>query len=155
MKSNQALQVISQEGIKIHKNNPFKDEIERFYSNEAETTQSISFQGNNMLVKEEINVVRTRTYQKGIHWVKLTQNREKLADLSPSACKILIYIALNIEPEAQKIHIPVKNVDMDPKTFSKAMVEMMTAGIVRKEKREWYWINITLLIIGKIDKNSL
>jgi hypothetical protein len=153
-KQNQVM-VISPSGMKIHKDNPFKDEIEKYFSNTAETNNQLEFNGENTLVKESITVTRTRTYQKGVHWVKLTQNREKLENLSPYACKILLYIALNIAQETQIIRIPAKNLTMGRKTFDKAILEMMLAGILKREKREHYWINITLLIIGKIDMTSM
>lgn len=135
----------------ISPDNPFRDKILRHLAREqGESTQEMTMHGGNMMVEEEITFTRKRKYTKGVHWIKLTQNREAFANLSPIACKMLVYIALNLEPEAEKIHIPPHDVALNRRTLSKALVELILAGVIRKEKKTWYWVDVTLLIIGTI-----
>ncbi len=88
---------------------------------------------------------------------KLFQNKELLGDLSPESCKILIHIALNIGFNEHRIRIVRKEVGLSSRVFSRAMLELCFKRIIQKveQKREWYWINLTILIVGSVEKADL
>lgn len=85
-------------------------------------------------------------------YAKLYQNREILKDLSPAACKIIIHIGCTIEYKAVRVKLPMSEVGLKRKTYYSALLELMTASILRKVegKKEWYWVNVAVLVVGNV-----
>lgn len=85
---------------------------------------------------------------------RLFQNKEVLDDLSPEGCKILVHIALRMGFSEHKLQIIRTEVGMSKRVFSRAILELMLKRVLQKveNKREWYWVNLTILIVGSIDK---
>lgn len=133
----------------LHKDNPFKEAIERSIKT---TTDS----DNGLILNEEVTITRKRQYIKGQRWVKLTQNKEMLSDLSPWGWQILGFIALNMEMNQEKMRLACKEIGMDRRKYDKTMLELMLKRIIVKaDKREWYWVNVGLVIVGNIEKHEL
>lgn len=81
------------------------------------------------------------------------EQRKELLDLTPYACKVLVYIALTIGYNAQQVKIEAIDVDMDRRTLSNALVDLMMHGVIRKaDKPHMFWVNVTLLIVGTLSK---
>lgn len=132
----------------VSSDNPFLKQIETFLkrTKTAKRTQSMT---NNISMKETITFTYEREYIP-IPFARIYQNKALLEDLSPDACKILIYIALNLEYNGDKIRISAPLVGMDRRRVGRGIVELLMKGVLARERREWYWVNITLLIVGKI-----
>lgn len=83
---------------------------------------------------------------------RVGQHKELLSDLSNTGCKIFIHIALNLGFEEQKIVIKRKDIGVSAPIFSKAMVELITADVIRPvaHKRELYWVNLGIICVGRI-----
>lgn len=128
----------------ISDTNPFKGEIQKFFS--ARNKRSIVQEG--LLSSKRITITLEENYFAG-PFTRLYQNTDILLSLSPNACKLLIYIACKLAYNSERIHIPLKDTGLSKRTFSPAIIELMGHNILRKEKREWYWVNITLVIMGK------
>jgi hypothetical protein len=133
--------------LAVHKDNPFKELVEgKIFT----TTDS----DNGMILDETVTITRRRQYMRG-PWVRLTQNKEVLMDLSPWGWKILGHIALHMEMNMEKIKISRRDVGADKRMFSRVMLELLSKRIIANAgKREWYWINISLLIMGTINKHE-
>lgn len=132
----------------VSSDNPFLGQIESFLkkTKTARRTQTMS---NNIAVREKITFTYEREYIP-LPFAKMYQNKTLLEDLTPDACKILIYIALNLEYNGDKIRIGYQDVGIDRRRVARGIVELLLKGVIAREKREWYWVNITLLIVGKI-----
>ena len=140
--------------IKVHKDNPFKDEIKQFLSKVEGGDMSKTYTENGDLAAEEITVTFRREY--GLPpFTKLYKNKALLEDLSPWACKVLMHIALHLGYNAQRINLTYKKLNMDHRKYSATMIELMSKRIVSRQKPGWYWVNITILIVGKVDKDEL
>lgn len=139
--------------IKIHKDNPFKDDVRRFLARSKDASVTKTYTEDGQLDSEEITVVYRRKYNNN-PFTKIFQNKELLKDLSPWACKILVHIALHLSWNAQRINLTYKKVGLDERKYSDTMVELMFRRILVRQKPGWYWVNITLLIVGNIDKQE-
>jgi hypothetical protein len=127
----------------LSKDNPFRERVEK---NVETTTDS----DNGLILNETVTIVRKREYLKG-PWIRLTQDKQVLDDLSPWACKILIHIALNMSMNDEKIKISRREVGIDKRMFSRSMLELLSARVIANTgKREWYWINVGILLMGKV-----
>ena len=105
-----------------------------------------------MLAREKMTVTLEREYLP-MAFTKLFHNTELLEDLSPWACKILIHIALHIKYQQELIRLTPLLVGMDKRKFSTTVVELAGRHILVKQKKEWYWVNVTLLIVGNLSKH--
>ncbi len=135
--------------IKISDDNPFKDQIRKMISTTKSATHIALTKGVRM--NERVTVTVEREYI-SLGFAKLTKDKELLRDLSPYACKILVFIALNMEYGTERIHMPQSATGLSRRTFPEAVIELMQKGILKKEKREWYWVNIALIIVGAVDR---
>lgn len=135
--------------FKESEDNPFKHEISDWRDGMKEGQRSIGGEGYQQ--SDIVVLQKTRYYPAG--FAKLYQNKDLLWDLSPNACKILLFIALHMNYNEEKLRIPQRSSGLCKKAFARGMLELLTKRIVAKEKKEWYWINVTLLIVGHIDKN--
>lgn len=134
------------QGIVLHKDNPFKDDVDRMLKTQKSTSRTVTAGG---LISERVTVTMEKTYLP-IGFSKIYQNKEKLGDLSPYACKVLIHIATNLGYEDQFIKMTHKNVGIDHRAFNKALVELMSQRIVSRKCKSQYWVNITVIITGRI-----
>lgn len=89
-----------------------------------------------------------------IPFTKVTQHKEVFKDLDPWECKIIMYIILNLTWQQQKIRIPIAGVAMDRRKFKETMMNLQLRRVIAYEKREWYWVNLTLLINGTLNEDS-
>lgn len=121
---------------------------------DAQFNQTFTEDGKLSAEEMTVTVTKRREYNTA-PFTKVYHNKELLKDLSPWACKILIHIALHLGWNAQRIQLSPKLTGIDKRMFSKTMVELMFRGILRKEKREYYWVNITLLLVGVVDRKEL
>jgi hypothetical protein len=89
-----------------------------------------------------------------IPFSRLFQNREVLGDLSPEGCKILVHIALRMGFSEHKVQLIRTDIGLSKRVFSRALLELIFKRVLQKveNKREWYWVNLTILIVGNIDK---
>jgi hypothetical protein len=132
----------------MSEHSPFRESLEKRITTSTDTD-------NGIILNEKVTLVRERQYLRGVSWVKLSQDKELLRGLSPWACQILIHIALNLEPNQEKMKIMRKEIGMDRRKFSDTIVELLLKRIlVKTEKREWYWINVGLLIFGTLNKHE-
>ena len=130
--------------------NPFKTDIERFRRAMKPTSKSHSGVGYK---HRRITVIEETEYFPGA-FTKIYQNRELLRGLSPDACKILIHMATEMEWNDQKVNLTPELVGIERRRFSKAMLELMESRILLKERPHWYWVNVTVVVIGHIEKES-
>ena len=131
----------------IHKDSPFKESVEQQIKTTTDSDRGI-------ILNEEVVITRTRQYM-NIPWVKLTQDTELLRDLSPWACKVLVHISLNLTWNQERIKISCAEVGMDRRMFKRTMLELLTKRIVANTGvREWYWINVGLMVMGSITKHE-
>jgi hypothetical protein len=88
---------------------------------------------------------------------KVYQSEDILSKLSPFACKILIYIGYKMEYKAIRIKMNYESSGMSKRTFYKAINELIGLEIIRKieNKKEWYWVNVTVLVVGSIKKEKV
>lgn len=141
----------AEKGIILHPDNPFKEDVMRMLSQTKSSTRTVATDSG--IASEKITMTIERTYlPKG--YTKIHKNDE-LLDLSPWACKIMMYIALNMEYEAQDIKLTFELVGMNSRTFSKAMLELIMARVlIKRDRRATYWVNITMIITGRISKQE-
>jgi len=134
------------DGFVLSPDNPFKADWERLMATAKTVTRTEEMQGR--LMTEKITMVFEKQYlPKG--FTKLYKNAE-LDDLTPYACKILIHIAVNMEYEAESIQLSAKKVGLNPRTYSKAMLELLSQRILVKQQGKHYWVNVTVLMVGRL-----
>lgn len=134
-------------GLTLSKGNPFSLIVQEQLSLARKSTRI----SHDNVSRQRVTVtVETEYLPTG--FTKLYHNREVLDNLSPWACKILMYIALHVEYESEKIQLSPTLVKIDKRKFSSSIKELIGREILAKEKREWYWINVTLLIVGNLSR---
>lgn len=131
----------------LSRDNPFRETVHR-------NIQTAEDSDTGIILNERVVITRERQYLRG-PWVRLTQDKEKLSNLSPFACKILIHIACNMNMNQEKIRLNRKDMGMDKRTCTRAIQELLGEHIIAfTGTREWYWINISLMIMGSITKHD-
>lgn len=135
----------------VSDNNPFRDDITRMLKAVKKTTKIYNAEG--IPAAEEISFTYRKEYIP-VPFAKIFKNRELLWDLDPWACKILIYIALELGYNEEKIYLTPSVTGIDKRRFSRSMVELISRRVLVRDKRGWYWVNITLLIVGKLHKHG-
>lgn len=131
----------------LSQDNPFREQIERSVQQSTDSDEG-------MILNERVVITRERQYIRG-PWVRLTQDRDKLAELSPWACKVLIHIALSMNMNQERIRLNRREMGLDKRMFSRVLVELLSARVIAKtDTREWYWINIGILIMGSVNKHE-
>jgi hypothetical protein len=134
----------------LDKDNPFlPDVIEMFKGKGGKSVTEMS--GDGQLTRQRVTVVFEREYIK-MPFTKLYQHKEMLEDLDPWACKIMMYIGLNLGYQEQKIRLTPELVKMDKRKFYKTVFELIARRILRKEKPKWYWVNVTLMVVGNMEQ---
>lgn len=139
-------------GLIISQESPFRKDIEAHQARVKPTYRTTT---GTSYKQTRITVIESTEYFPG-RYAKLYQNKELLGNLGPYECKLLIYIALNMDYESEQIHIPYQEVGMNRKTLSSAIMELVIRRVLAKVegKKAWYWVNITLLIVGHISKHE-
>lgn len=136
---------MSYKPLVLHQDNPFKESIERRM---AESNKGI-------LINEEYTVTRKRQYIKGASWVRLTQDKELLTGLSPWGWAIIGHMALHLEPNQEQVKLTARVVGLDRRKFKETMLDLLLRRVlVNTGRRDWYWINVGLLIFGTIHKHE-
>lgn len=131
----------------LSEDNPFRETVHKSIQKTEDTDTGI-------ILNERVVITRERQYLRG-PWVRLTQDKDKLSELSPHACKVLIYIALNMSMNQEKIQICRTDMKMDKRMYSKVIRELLSQKILAYTGiREWYWINIGLMIMGSVNKHN-
>jgi len=131
----------------LHKDNPFKQQIEKRIHVTTDSDKGI-------ILNEVVTITRERQYIHG-SWVKFTQDKELLSDLTPWGWYILGNIALKLAWKQERVHVVCKELGMDRRMFRRTMLELLSKSIlVNTRKRDWYWINLTILVMGNINKHE-
>jgi len=138
--------LVKQNGFTLSENNPFRGDLEKMMANAKTVTRTEEINGG--MITERLTMVFEKQYlPQG--FTKLSKNKE-LAELSAYACKILVHIAINMGYEAERIQLSGRIVGMNQRTYSKAMVELLSQRVIVRDTANWYWINVTLLVVGKL-----
>lgn len=130
--------------------NPFKEVILAAQGAARDVEHKIETQGT--ITEETIEIKLTRKYIKG-KFAKIYSGNEidSLMDLSPYACWILFRIAHRLEWNDERIKLDYHELGIDKNTWYKYSLELINANVIRKaEKPHWYWVNVTLIIVGKL-----
>jgi hypothetical protein len=131
----------------IHKDSPFKQRIEKRIQTSTDSSTGI-------LLNEEVTITRKRQFLP-MPWVRLYQDKDLLRDLTPYAWYILGYISLNITWNQEKMKISRTKLKMTKDMFKRTMLELLGKEILANTGvREWYWINVGLVIMGSINKHE-
>lgn len=146
------MKTINPNGLVLPVDYPFNSDVERMIAKSKIVNRTVNVREG--LATEKITVTMERTYLP-IGFAKLYKNKEILGDLSPNACKILIYISLNIGYEEVLIKLSATIVGIDKRAFSKAMVELMLARVVVFQKKCHYWVNVTIIVVGRLNEKQL
>lgn len=133
-------------GLIPHPDNPFKDAIELAQGKiQTHTKSYINDEGDEMYT---VAIIRKR--DRGF---SMLEQRRELLDLIPSACKVLVYIAIVIEYNAQQVRIHNEDVGMSRNTLTEALLDLIAHGVISKaEKPHMFWVNVTLILSGKLSK---
>lgn len=134
-------------GFELHPDNPFKEDWNRMLKMAKTSTRSSTVVEG--ITTERMTIVLEKQYLP-IGFTKLYQNKSLLGDLSPNACKILVHLAVHMQYEQQLVKLSSRDTGLKRVAFSKGITELLLSNILRKQKREWYWINITLLVVGRV-----
>ncbi|MEO6670003.1 MAG: hypothetical protein ABIN36_11035 [Ferruginibacter sp.] len=135
-------------GFTIHDNNPFIGDVREMSKLVKKWNRTFNAEG--LSKTEELSITYKREYFP-LTFTKVFHNKETLNGLSAWACKILVYISVNLEFNLQKIKLNPELVGLDARMFSRSIKELISKRIVIKEKRQSYWINITLLVVGNVN----
>lgn len=130
--------------------NPFRELILRAKDEMKEVEHTVHTPG--VLVEEIMTITMTRKYQRGAFTKLYTgKERDAILMLSPYACKVFMHIAMTLEYNEQRIKITPEMVGIDRRTLSKALMELMAANVLYKARKpHWYWVNVTVIIMGKL-----
>lgn len=141
----------TEKGLIVSANNPFKEDVLRFIrtmKDHKRTHEVNGYRDTKIVITEQ-----TRIFPGS--FAKLYQNRTMLSDLSPEACKVLLHIATHMNFEQELINVKATDIMMEKRRTFKGLNELVFKRIISKQKKEWYWVNITLLIVGNIDKQHV
>ena len=142
----------AQNGMVLPDNYPFNGDVERMIARSKTSNRTVDVK--NGITTEKITVTMERTYLP-VGFAKIYKNKEALANLSPNACKILIYISLNIGYEEISMKITGAEVGVDKRAFGKAMLELIMARVIIFQKRSHYWVNVTIIVVGRFNEKQL
>lgn len=140
-----------EKGIILHEDYPFRSDVERMLARAKTSNRSVLIKDG--ITTEKITVTLERTILP-VRFSKLYQNKEALKDLSPDACKVIIHIACNIGFDEQCIRLVAKEVGVERRRFSKAMVELMLARVVSKKQLNIYWVNVSIIVVGNLNEEA-
>lgn len=141
------------DGINILPDNPFRDHIIAWQKRiKVATRTSKQYDGYK---RTTITIVEQSEYYPG-RYTKLYHNPDILNSLGPYDALLFLYIATHMDYEAQQVLIDYKTVNMDRKRLAKSLLELTGLSIIRKvsDKKQWYWVNISIVIIGNINKED-
>jgi hypothetical protein len=141
-------------GLMISADNPFRDEIAKWQQQVKTATRTTTGEGYK---HTRITIIEQSEYYPG-RYTKMYHSKLKeiLNDIGPYEALLFIHIALNIDYESEQVLIDYKEVAMNRKTLSAALLELTARGVIRKVegKKQWYWVNVTMLIIGNVSKEN-
>jgi hypothetical protein len=138
-------------GLVLSVDNPFRSQIVQQQSQSKVSSRSQSMTGS--LLEEEYTMTVKRSYLP-FPFSKLFQNKELLAGLTPDACKVVVHIALHLDYQCEKIKLNWKEVGLSKRMLSKASLELVERKVLVKEKREWYWVNVSLIVVGVVTRHE-
>jgi hypothetical protein len=139
----------SSKALIVTPDNPYLPTVQKMQKAMKTVSQVHSSDGYK---QRRITVIEETDYFPG-GYTRIYHN-ETLRNLSPDACKILITMSLIMEWNDEKINLTPEVVQLERRKFSKAMVELLQEDLLRKEKPHWYWINITVFLMGHIKKEE-
>jgi hypothetical protein len=121
---------------------PFTEDVIRAHNRVREVSRSV-------VIEQRTRITIEHNYSSGM-FTKMYQNKDKLADLSPAACKVFVYMALHLDFDATMIQLTAREVGISKPTFYKALLDLMMKRIISKVKgkKELYWVNVTILVMG-------
>jgi hypothetical protein len=149
MNSNQ--QVATKEQWNLPDDYPFKDAVNRQQS----LIKRFLRTGEQITGKRKITVTVEDEWLP-VPFSRLYQNKELLKDLSMEACKVLMHMAITMGFNEHKVQLKRGDIGLSSRVFSRAMLELCFKRIISKveNKREWYWVNLTILIVGSVGKKE-
>lgn len=125
--------------------NPFNIDVRNMLTGTKTRTHAAQLPGGTL--KETFTV--TREYIPSGKWCKLYQNAAVLGELSPFAAQLFIRLALTVEYNAEKVYMTQPLSRMTHRSYPQAIAELTAKRIIVKEKRGWYWLNVTILVMGQ------
>jgi hypothetical protein len=128
--------------------NPFIEQIVAF--------QQLMKTRNRTLTEEDgLKYTKIKVIQESDHYpgkfVKI-YHHALLSELSAKACKVFLVIATTLEYNAEIVDLSANLCEMDQKTFSKALLELVSYRVISKYKPGRWWVNPTIVIVGRIGK---
>lgn len=133
----------------VASDNPYLPTVQRMQKAMRTVTQAHT---SDAYKSRRITVIEETDYFPG-GYTRIYHN-EALRNLSSDACKILITMSLIMDWNDEKINLTPEITQLERRRFSKAMVELLNEDLLRKEKPHWYWINITVFLMGHIKKEE-
>lgn len=145
---NNDLQIRTEETV-LSPEYPFMEDVSHMLlSKRVKTRTSRVKEG---IIRQKMTVTLEQEYVP-MGYARLYQKKDVLQTLSPAACKIMVYLSYTLHFDHQKVKISVSDVGMERRRFSKAIQELIEARIIAKEKRQHYWVNVSIIIVGTTPK---
>lgn len=142
-------------GMIISPDNPFREEIMKWTEQVKTATRTTNM--GERYKQTRITIIEQSEYYPG-RFTKIYHGKLKeiFKDLGPYDALLFLYISMEMDYEKEQVLIDYKEVPMNRKTLAAALLELVARGVIRKveNKKQWYWVNVTMLIIGNISKEN-
>lgn len=133
-----------------HVDNPFREQILR----EKELMRIVqrTLEQDDTVAERTVTVTIQEKYRRGpFAQVYTHKYNDALAMLSPNACYLFLWIVRNLTYNQEKIKLHYHDINMDRRVYKAAMLDLVEARIISPDKNKWwYWVNVTLVIVGKL-----
>lgn len=132
--------------VTIAIDSPFLTDLSNQLAGTREYSQKMLVPGGIM----EESVTYSRKYTpNALPFTKLYQN-QILSELSTNASRLFLDICLALEYNADKVYMTESRSKLSKRTYPGAVRELIERRIIAKEKRGWYWVNVSILVVGKL-----
>ena len=137
---------VNKKGINLPHDYPFLPDVHGTVHRAKETwkTYTADDDGTEKLHKSKMSTFSGQ-------WIKVYSNRDAFEGLSPYASQLFIHILHKIEYETVKVNIKLATSGMSKRTFPKALLELTLRRIIQKDRREWYWFNVSVVCKGVVN----
>lgn len=138
------LPILLKNGTEVPHDYPFAADLLRQEGRTEQVKKTVVIEERRVTFIQDGDVLRDK-------FTKL-YNHKQLLELSPEACKILIYIGVMIGYKEVRIRLTPELVGLSKRIFYRGILEMIGCHILRKQeqKKEWYWVNVTVLVYGSM-----
>lgn len=137
-------------GLKPDRKNPYCDLLEAQWALAKTVSRTRNF---GHIIDQEYSMTISRQYLP-LSFAKIFQNRDKLGDLTPNACKVVLHVALNLGYNEQRIRLTWQEVGLERRSMRKAILELIAARVLAPERQTWYWVNLSLILVGTIARQQ-